>query len=82
MIQARVVGKVWSTKKITGLPPGAFLEIEVEPGGARLIAFDVLGSGPGERVLVVQGSVAAGWFDAKSVPLDALIIGTIDESAG
>jgi len=42
----------------------------------------VLGSGVGERVLVAQGSVAAAWFPGKAPPIDALIIGSIDEPAG
>jgi ethanolamine utilization protein EutN len=79
MLQATVVGNVWSTKRIDGLPNGAFLEVEVTGSGDRLIAFDVLGSGQGEHVLVVQGSVAAGWLPGRP-PVDALIIGSIDES--
>jgi ethanolamine utilization protein EutN len=78
MLQARVVGNVWSTKRIAGLPSGAFLEVEVTGSGERLVAFDVLGSGQGERVLVAQGSVAAGWLPDRP-PVDALIIGSIDE---
>jgi ethanolamine utilization protein EutN len=35
----------------------------------------------GERVLVAQGSVAAAWFPGKAPPIDALIIGSIDEPA-
>jgi ethanolamine utilization protein EutN len=58
------------------------LEIELDDGkGTRLVAFDVLGCGVGERVLVSTGSVAAAWFRGKPPPLDALIIGSIDESA-
>ena len=79
MLQATVVGNVWSTKRIDGLPSGAFLEVEVTGSGERLVAFDVLGSGRGERVLVAQGSVAAAWFPGKAPPVDALIIGSIDE---
>jgi ethanolamine utilization protein EutN len=30
-------------------------------------------------VLVVQGSVAASWFGDRKAPVDALIIGSIDE---
>ncbi|HEY2315605.1 MAG TPA: EutN/CcmL family microcompartment protein, partial [Streptosporangiaceae bacterium] len=78
MLQAVVVGNVWSTKRIDGLPSGAFLEVEVTGSGERLVAFDVLGSGQGERVLVVQGSVAAGWLPGRP-PVDALIVGSIDE---
>jgi len=78
MLQAVVVGNVWSTKRIDGLPSGAFLEVEVTGSGERLVAFDVLGSGQGERVLIAQGSVAAGWLPDRP-PVDALIIGAIDE---
>jgi ethanolamine utilization protein EutN len=78
MLQGTVVGNVWSTKRIDGLPNGAFLEVEVTGSGERLVAFDVLGSGQGERVLVAQGSVASGWLPDRP-PVDALIIGSIDE---
>ncbi len=78
MLQGTVVGNVWSTKRIDGLPNGAFLEVEVAGSGDRLVAFDVLGSGPGERVLIAQGSVASGWLPDRP-PVDALIIGSIDE---
>jgi len=40
----------------------------------------VLGSGQGERVLVAQGSVASGWLPGRP-PVDALIVGSIDEPA-
>ena len=78
MISATVTGHVWSTRRIEGIPAGAFLEVEVEGSTSRLIAFDVLGSGLGERVLVAQGSVAANWFTGTPPPVDALIIGSID----
>jgi microcompartment protein CcmK/EutM len=81
MLQAIVVGNIWSTKRIDGMPAGAMLEVEVTGSGERLVAFDVLGTGQGERVLVAQGSVAAGWLPGRP-PVDALIIGSIDEPAG
>jgi ethanolamine utilization protein EutN len=52
----------------------------VDEGGAHLVAFDVLGSGLGERVLVATGSVAAAYFPDPHPPLDALVIGSIDET--
>ncbi|MGE5135509.1 MAG: EutN/CcmL family microcompartment protein [Gemmatimonadota bacterium] len=81
MITATVVGNVWSTRRLPELPSGAFLEVEADGTGQRLIAFDVLGSGAGERVLIAQGSVAAAWFPGKPPPVDALIIGSIDPPA-
>ena len=82
MITAMVVGNVWSTRRLAEIPNGAFLEVEAEGSGQRLVAFDVLGSGTGERVLVAQGSVAAAWFPGKPPPIDALIVGSIDEPSG
>ena len=78
MLTATVIGSVWATRRLAELPNGAFLEVEAEGTGQRMIAFDVLGSGVGERVLVTQGSVAAAWFSGKPPPVDALIIGSID----
>ncbi|HXP19553.1 MAG TPA: EutN/CcmL family microcompartment protein [Streptosporangiaceae bacterium] len=80
MLQAIVVGNVWSTKRIDGLPSGAFLQVRVVESGDCLVAFDVLGTGLGERVLIAQGSVASGWLPDRP-PVDALIIGSIDEPA-
>ncbi|SED66350.1 MULTISPECIES: EutN/CcmL family microcompartment protein [Rhodobacterales] len=82
MIRARVSGRLWSTRHIGTLPTGALLEVETETG-AKLIAFDPLGCAEGEAVLITQGSVAAAWFTERAAPVDALIIGSIDEeSAG
>jgi ethanolamine utilization protein EutN len=78
MLKATVTGSVWATRRVEKIPNGAFLEVEVE-GGGRLVAFDVLGSGVGEHVLVATGSVAAGWFGDAHPPIDALIVGSIDE---
>jgi ethanolamine utilization protein EutN len=78
MIKGRVIGRVWSTKRVKSLPQGALLEVEVQ-GGARVIAFDPLGCGDDEKVLITQGSVAAGYFEGVRAPVDALIIGSIDE---
>ena len=81
MLTATVVGNIWATRRLEEIPKGAFLEVEAEGTGQRLVAFDVLGSGIGERVLVAQGSVAAAWFPGKLPPVDALIIGSVDTPA-
>ncbi len=78
MLRARVVGNVWATRRTDALPAGALLDVEVIDGGKRLIAFDPLGSGMGEHVLVATGSVAAAWFSGPPPPVDALIIASID----
>ena len=78
MLRATVTGSVWATKRLESLPGGALLEVTTDDG-ATLIAFDVLGSGVGERVLVATGSVASAYFAPEHPPLDALIIGSLDE---
>lgn len=78
MIQGRVTGRIWSSKHIETMPGGALLEVTLE-GGETLIAFDPLGCAEGEAVLITQGSVAAGFFTRIKAPIDALIIGSIDE---
>lgn len=78
MIRAVVTGNVWATRRVDGVPSGAFLEVEEVDTGSTFIAFDVLGSGVGEQVLVARGSVASHWFTGPPPPVDALIIGSID----
>lgn len=78
MLRATVTGSVWMTRRVDSLPSGALLEVRTDDG-ATLVAFDVLGSGNGERVLVATGSVASGYFAPEHPPLDALIIGSLDE---
>ncbi|MEM7171557.1 MAG: EutN/CcmL family microcompartment protein [Pseudomonadota bacterium] len=80
MIRGRVKGRVWSSKRVESLPQGALLAVELA-GGSEVIAFDPLGCGEGEEVLITQGSVAAGYFEGVRAPVDALIIGSIDEDA-
>jgi microcompartment protein CcmK/EutM len=78
MLRATVTGSVWMTRRVDSLPSGALLEVETDDG-VSLVAFDVLGSGTGERVLIATGSVASGYFAPDHPPLDALIIGSLDE---
>jgi len=76
-----VIGKVWATKRLDELPGGALLEVALEENdglGEHLIAFDPLGAGDGERVLVTQGSVARSWFKDPKAVVDALVIGILD----
>jgi len=78
MVKGRVIGRLWSSKRIGSMPQGALLDVELE-NGVHLIAFDPLGCGDGEQVLITQGSVAAAFFEGVKAPVDALIVGSIDE---
>lgn len=47
--------------------------------GSRLVAIDIIGAGIGEYVLVAQGSAARIGCDMADAPIDAAIVGIIDE---
>ena len=76
MYTAIVVGRVWASKKVAELPPGSLLEVELEHSKERIVAFDSLSCGEGEKVLVVTGSVASKISNNASI--DAAIIGSIE----
>lgn len=78
MVKGRVIGRLWSSKRIGSMPQGALLDVKLE-NGVHLVAFDPLGCGDGEQVLITQGSVAAAFFEGVKAPVDALIVGSIDE---
>ncbi len=79
MIRGRVTGRIWSSKHVETMPNGGLLEVQTEDGN-KLIAFDPLGCADGEEVLITHGSVAAGYFTKLKAPIDALIIGSIDQA--
>ena len=81
MLKATVTGRIWSTKKLGEVPAGSILEVQIDGTTTTLLAFDPLGCGDGEKVIVATGSVAASWFPGKSPPIDALVIGSIDEAS-
>lgn len=79
MIKGTVVGRIWATKRLGEVPAGSILEVQVSDSNSRLLVFDPLGCGDGEVVMIATGSVASAWFGGKAPPIDALVIGSIDQ---
>lgn len=80
MIIGKVVGSVVSTRKCENLTGSKFMIVEPVPClkiENRIVAVDRVGAGIGEYVLVTTGSAAR--VDAPTVPVDAAIVGIIDE---
>ena len=48
--------------------------------GRAIVALDVVGSGEGQLVLVVQGSSARMTEQTKNLPADAVIVGIVDSA--
>ncbi|MBS3977247.1 MAG: EutN/CcmL family microcompartment protein [Syntrophomonadaceae bacterium] len=82
MITAKVIDNIWATRKAESLKGLKFMLVEVIGGidaGRLLIAADTIGAGIGERVLVCTGSSARKMLDRDDAPVDAIIVGIIDE---
>ena len=83
MIIGKVVGSLFSTRKSEKLVGNKFMIVEpvenMRNTGSRLVAIDIIGAGIGEYVLVSQGSAARIGCDMQDAPVDAAIVGIIDE---
>ena len=82
MIIGKVIGSVVSTRKNEKLVGSKFMIVETkaETGDfKRLVAVDNVGAGIGEMVLVATGSAARVGCEKESAPIDAAIVGIIDD---
>lgn len=77
MLFGTVEGNLWATKKVQALVGQTFLTVRL--GDKRLlVCADCVGAGEGETVLVATGGAARVAVGAQ-VPVDAAIIGIVDE---
>lgn len=85
MVIAKLVGKIWATRKYDSLNGMKLMLVEITDGiekGKRLVAVDTIGAGEGDLVLVTQGSSARKVLTTnqeQSIPVDAVISGIVDE---
>ena len=81
----RVVGTVVSTQKSAKLDSAKLMLVQLlslddQPRGAAILAIDSVGAGVGEKVLVViEGRAAGEALGKKAAPVDAAILGIIDQ---
>ncbi len=82
MIIGTVVGSIVATRKNEKLVGQKLLIVrpadEMEEKNA-FVAIDNVGAGIGEVVLVARGSAARVGCDLKDAPVDAAIVGIVDE---
>ena len=82
MVTARLIDNIWATRKSELLNGYKLMLVEIIGGieaGKRLVAADVISAGIGDRVLVTTGSSARRMLENDNSPVDAAIIGIIDE---
>jgi ethanolamine utilization protein EutN len=90
MFLAKVIGSLVSTQKVDTMRGHKLLVVEpfrVDPKshrelvstGRTFVAVDSLGAGEGELVLITQGSSARLTPETKSLPIDCVVVGIVDQ---
>ena len=86
MILGKVYGSVVSTSKNEKLIGYKFMLVQYiekdELVDKYIVAVDSVGAGIGEKVLVTTGSGARLALDRTDAPVDATIVGIVDENQG
>lgn len=85
MLVGKVVGNIVATRKNEKLIGNKFLVIEPVSNmekNEKFVAIDNVGAGIGEIVLVALGSAARVGCDTCDAPVDAAIVGIVDDASG
>ncbi|MEM6988439.1 MAG: EutN/CcmL family microcompartment protein [Pseudomonadota bacterium] len=80
---ARVTGTVTASVKPTALTAVPLVVVDIEDGAGAVVASgvvaaDVVGAGPGELVLLAEGSAARLPASLASAPVDAVVMAIVD----
>ena len=82
MVMGKVVGRIVSTKKQESLVGYTILEVQLIANQKEtdnyIVAFDSVGAGIGELVLVTTGSSARLAVSNHNAPVDAVVVGIVD----
>jgi microcompartment protein CcmK/EutM len=83
LLLAKIIGTVVATRKDPRLESNKLLLVRgMDPSGkvdgAYLVAVDTVDAGVGETVLIVSGSSARMASGMKDCPIDAAIVGIVD----
>ena len=82
---AKVIGNIWATRKddkLSGLKLLLVKPVDVLDETADKtphVAADTIGAGVGETVIVVGGSSARNAAGDVSIPVDATVVGIVDD---
>jgi ethanolamine utilization protein EutN len=83
MLTAKLVDNIWATRKADSLNGFKFMLAEVLGGkneGERLVVVDIISAGIGDRVIVCTGSSARRMLGDDAIPVDAVVVGIVDEN--
>ncbi|GGC75238.1 EutN/CcmL family microcompartment protein [Enterococcus sp. DIV0242_7C1] len=83
MVTATLMDNIWATRKSEKLNGLKLMLAQVTGGsrdGERMVVCDVIGAGIGDRVIIATGSAARRMLEDDLIPIDAAVVGIIDES--
>ncbi|MDY2960288.1 MAG: EutN/CcmL family microcompartment protein [Hornefia sp.] len=82
MITAKLIDNIWATRKAEALKGYKLMLAEVIGGtevGKHIVVVDNISAGIGDRVIVTTGSSARKMLENDNIPVDAVVVGIIDE---
>lgn len=86
MIVGKIIGSLIATRKNENLIGSKFLIVEpihsMQRNENHLVAVDQVGAGIGDVVLVALGSAARMGCNMEKSPIDAAIVGIVDDGTG
>ncbi len=84
MVIGKISGSIVSTRKLDSLVGYKLMVVKLSGNDKKadeyVVAIDTLGSGINDTVLVTMGDSARFGCDKFDVPVDAVIVGIVDES--
>ena len=84
MITAKLIDHIWSTRKAESLNGLKLMQAVIIGGGIdsgkKIIVADIISAGIGDRVIVTTGSSARRMLGDDMIPVDAVVVGIIDEN--
>lgn len=84
MITGQVLGSVWATRKVEALSGMKLMLVGCPDPSEKsrmltFVAVDFAGAGKGDKVVIAKGSSARKAMEMPGAPVDATIVGIIDE---
>lgn len=82
MLVGKLIGNIWATRKADSLNGYKLMVVKVVGGtrdGEEIVVADIVGAGIGDRVIVTTGSSARRMMEDDNLPIDAAVIGIVDE---
>lgn len=82
MIIGKVIGSIVATRKNRNLVGQKLMIVQPKGSEETIVAIDDVGAGIGEIVIVACGSAARIGCGHENAPVDAAIVGIVDDECG